>query len=114
MMTGAPQSFNPTSGIPPTPALFQMRQVSKVYPMGEVPVQALRSVSLDLYEGEFVVFLGASGSGKSTLLNILGGLDVPTSGEVWFRTWNLTQAGDAGLTQFRRRYVGFVSQFCNL
>lgn len=91
-----------------------MRQVSKVYPMGEVPVQALRAVSLDLYEGEFVVFLGASGSGKSTLLNILGGLDVPTSGEVWFRTWNLTQAGDAGLTQFRRCYVGFVFQFYNL
>ncbi len=114
-MTCNPQPLPPTSPIvPPPPALFQMRQVSKVYPMGEVQVQALRSVSLDLYEGEFVVFLGASGSGKSTLLNILGGLDVPTSGTVWFRTWNLTQAGDAGLTQFRRRYVGFVFQFYNL
>lgn len=63
-----------------TPAVFHMEQVSKVYVMGEVEVHALRSVDLDLYEGEFVVLLGPSGSGKSTLLNILGGLDVPSGG----------------------------------
>jgi putative ABC transport system ATP-binding protein len=82
--------------------------------MGEVEVHALRAVDLDLYEGEFVVILGPSGGGKSTLLNILGGLDVPTSGEVIFRDHNLTAAGDRELTRFRREHVGFVFQFYNL
>ena len=94
--------------------VFQMQQVSKVYVMGEVTVQALRSIDLDLYEGEFVVLLGPSGSGKSTLLNILGGLDVPTQGQVYFHNRNLTAANEQALTQFRRRYVGFVFQFYNL
>lgn len=82
--------------------------------MGEVEVHALRSVDLDLYEGEFVVLLGPSGSGKSTLLNILGGLDVPTSGEVSFRDHNLITADERELTRFRREHVGFVFQFYNL
>jgi putative ABC transport system ATP-binding protein len=71
-------------------------------------------VDFDLYAGEFVVLLGASGSGKSTLLNILGGLDVPTSGEVWYRDHNLTAASNDALTRFRREHVGFVFQFYNL
>jgi putative ABC transport system ATP-binding protein len=82
--------------------------------MGEVDVHALRGVDLDLYEGEFVVLLGPSGSGKSTLLNILGGLDVPTSGTVRYRDHDLTAATDAGLTRYRREHVGFVFQFYNL
>ena len=82
--------------------------------MGEVAVHALRNVNLDLYEGEFVVLLGPSGSGKSTLLNIIGGLDVPTSGEVFYRDTELTRADEAALTDYRRRYVGFVFQFYNL
>jgi putative ABC transport system ATP-binding protein len=82
--------------------------------MGEVAVHALRSVDLELYEGEFVVLLGPSGSGKSTLLNILGGLDVPTSGEVTFRDHNLVKADERELTRFRREHVGFVFQFYNL
>lgn len=94
--------------------VFRVRQVSKIYHMGEVEVHALRSIDLDLYESEFVVLLGPSGSGKSTLLNILGGLDVPTSGQVFFRDWELTAAGDQELTRFRREYVGFVFQFYNL
>ena len=82
--------------------------------MGEVEVHALRSVDLDLHAGEFMVLLGASGSGKSTLLNILGGLDVPTSGTVWFRDHDLGAADDAELTRYRREHVGFVFQFYNL
>ncbi|MGE0884335.1 MAG: ABC transporter ATP-binding protein [Blastocatellales bacterium] len=95
-------------------AVFRARGLSKVYRMGEVEVHALRSVDLDLYEGEFVVLLGPSGSGKSTLLNILGGLDVPTSGEVSFRDHNLITADERELTRFRREHVGFVFQFYNL
>jgi putative ABC transport system ATP-binding protein len=82
--------------------------------MGEVEVQALRRIDLDLYAGEFVVLLGASGSGKSTLLNILGGLDLPTSGEVYYLDHNLTAASAEELTRFRREHVGFVFQFYNL
>ena len=82
--------------------------------MGEVEVHALRGVDLDLFPAEFVVLLGPSGSGKSTLLNILGGLDVPTSGEVFYLDHNLTAANSAELTRYRREHVGFVFQFYNL
>ncbi len=95
-------------------AVFRARGLTKIYRMGEVEVHALRSVDLDLYEGEFVVLLGPSGSGKSTLLNILGGLDAPTSGEVSFRDHDLVAADDRELTRFRREHVGFVFQFYNL
>jgi len=77
-------------------------------------VNALRDVDLQVTRGEFIVLLGPSGSGKSTLLNILGGLDVPSKGQVWFNGQDLTQADEAGLTAFRRRHVGFVFQFYNL
>lgn len=95
-------------------AVFHAHNVSKIYNVGQVQVHALRDVTLDLYEEELVVLLGPSGSGKSTLLNILGGLDVPTSGEVYYRDHILTKARDAELTRFRREHVGFVFQFYNL
>jgi putative ABC transport system ATP-binding protein len=98
----------------PLEAVFQVRRVSKVYTSGDVAVQALRSIDLDLYRGEMVVLLGASGSGKSTLLHILGGLDVVTSGTVRFLDHDLTAAKEAQLTRFRREHVGFVFQFYNL
>ncbi len=82
--------------------------------MGEVEVHALRGVDLQLFGGEFTVLLGPSGSGKSTLLNILGGLDVPTTGEVIYRGMDLTRASQRQLTYFRRERVGFVFQFYNL
>jgi putative ABC transport system ATP-binding protein len=94
--------------------VFAAREITKVYHMGEVDVHALRGVSLDLYESEFLVLLGPSGSGKSTLLNILGGLDVPTAGTVVYRGQNLTTADERALTLYRRRHVGFVFQFYNL
>jgi putative ABC transport system ATP-binding protein len=96
------------------PVLFHIRDLAKVYHMGEVEVHALRQVNLRLDEGQFVVLLGPSGSGKSTLLNIIGGLDVPTSGEVFYRDTSLTHADEAALTAYRRQYVGFVFQFYNL
>ena len=102
------------SAAPAPDAVFVARGLRKVYEMGEVTVEALRGVDFDLYAGEFVVLLGPSGSGKSTLLNILGGLDVPTSGSVVYKDHNLTAADDSALTQYRRSHVGFVFQFYNL
>lgn len=95
-------------------SVFEARGLTKTYDMGEVQVHALQGVDLDLYAGELVVLLGPSGSGKSTLLNILGGLDVATSGQVSYHGTQLTNATDRQLTEYRRNYVGFVFQFYNL
>jgi putative ABC transport system ATP-binding protein len=94
--------------------VLTVEHVTKTYRMGEVDVPALRGIDLDLHAGELVVLLGASGSGKSTLLNILGGLDVPTSGRVVYRGRELTGASERVLTSYRRDHVGFVFQFYNL
>jgi putative ABC transport system ATP-binding protein len=94
--------------------VLSAHKISKIYRMGEVDVHALNDVDFALHAGELIVLLGASGSGKSTLLNILGGLDTPTSGEVLYQGGNLTRAGEAELTQYRRQHVGFVFQFYNL
>lgn len=94
--------------------VLSARSVSKVYQTGEVEVAALRGVDLDLHRSELVVLLGPSGSGKSTLLNILGGLDTPTFGHVFFEGEEITGLGERALTKFRRRAVGFVFQFYNL
>ncbi len=94
--------------------VFRTRDITKVYQMGEVQVEALRGIDLELYAGEFVVLLGPSGSGKSTLLNILGGLDVPTSGTVYYEDHDLSTFRETVLTHYRRDHVGFVFQFYNL
>jgi putative ABC transport system ATP-binding protein len=99
---------------PARTSVFRAVDVAKIYKMGEVKVHALRGVSLELYENEFVVLLGASGSGKSTLLNILGGLDVPTSGTVHYLDKELTASDESAMTRYRRENVGFVFQFYNL
>lgn len=104
----------PAANATRTDSVFSARGVTKTYHMGEVSVHALRGVDLDLRAGEFVVLLGPSGSGKSTLLNILGGLDVPTTGSVHYRDRELTNFDDADLTRYRRDHVGFVFQFYNL
>jgi putative ABC transport system ATP-binding protein len=95
-------------------AVFVAHALCKIYRMGEIEVQALRDVDLEIFEGEFIVLLGPSGSGKSTLLNILGGLDVPTSGQACWRDHDLATADEAMLTRYRREHVGFVFQFYNL
>jgi putative ABC transport system ATP-binding protein len=106
-------STAPAIAFAPEP-VFRARGLTKVYRMGDVEVQALRGVDLDLFEGELVVLLGPSGSGKSTLLNILGGLDAPSEGNVRFRDHDLVAADERALTRFRREHVGFVFQFYNL
>lgn len=97
-----------------TSAVFRVAGLTKVYRMGEVEVAALSGVDLELYEGEFSVLLGASGSGKSTLLNILGGLDLPSSGTVLYRGRDLGVLDEDERTEYRRRSVGFIFQFYNL
>jgi len=94
--------------------IFRVRGLTKVYGAGLAEVWALAGVDLELYEGELVVLLGPSGSGKTTLLNNLGGLDGPTSGELWYRDMDLTEADENQLTRYRRESVGFVFQFYNL
>jgi putative ABC transport system ATP-binding protein len=96
------------------PALLRLEGVSKVYQMGEVEVVALKGVDLEIACGEFVVVLGPSGSGKTTLLNLVGGIDSPTSGSVTVAGERLSGMSEDELTQYRRRYVGFVFQFFNL
>jgi putative ABC transport system ATP-binding protein len=94
--------------------IYRARGLAKIYGSGPAAVHALRGVDLDVREGAMVVLLGPSGSGKSTLLNILGGLDSATSGQAWFEDLEITALDDAGLTEYRRRSIGFVFQFYNL
>ena len=104
---------------PPGPAtaaeqVFRVRGLTKTYGTGEAQVRALAGVDLDLCAGELVVLLGPSGSGKTTLLNQLGGLDLPTAGELHYRGIDLTHATEERLTLYRRESVGFIFQFYNL
>jgi len=94
--------------------VFTIENLTKVYHSGEVDIYALRGASATLYEGELSVVLGPSGSGKSTFLNIIGGLDVATSGSVRFKDLDISSASESALTRFRREHVGFVFQFYNL
>lgn len=95
------------------PALSALN-LTKEYGEGDTLVRALRGVNFELFPKELVVLLGASGSGKSTLLNILGGLDTPTSGDVFYEETNISSANESELTRYRRNHVGFVFQFYNL
>ena len=95
-------------------AIFSAKSLTKVYPSGEIEVRALRGLDFEIWGGEVVVLLGPSGSGKTTLLNIMGGLDHPTSGKLFFKDLELTGLSDRELTDYRRRHVGFVFQFYNL
>ncbi len=95
-------------------ALAQLQGISKRYQMGAGEVRALDDVTLDIYQGEFLVVLGPSGSGKTTLLNLLGGIDTPTSGQLLVDGRDIAAFDDGQLTQYRRHQVGFIFQFFNL
>lgn len=94
--------------------ILQAKDLRKVFGSGESEVTALDGVNLTVLKGEFVAIVGTSGSGKSTLLNLLGGLDVPTSGSVIMDMKQLEQLSDEELTIFRRRRIGFIFQQFNL
>lgn len=96
------------------PPLLRLKEVEKTFRMGEVLVEALGRVSLDIHAGELLVILGPSGSGKTTVLNLIGGLDQPTSGQIWYRDRLLSKLSPTELTLYRRDTVGFVFQFYNL
>ena len=96
------------------PELINLTDVSKKYDMGSVVVNALTGINLTIVRGEFISITGPSGSGKSTLMNILGCLDVPTSGHFYFDGQNISQLNDSGLARIRNRMIGFVFQTYNL
>jgi putative ABC transport system ATP-binding protein len=98
----------------PADVLLHLDGVGKTYQMGEVAVEVLKGVDLQIYHGEFLVMVGPSGSGKTTMLNIIGGLDTPSVGQVWFEERDISHSTPRELTQYRRDTVGFVFQFYNL
>lgn len=98
----------------PNEVLISLSDISKTYIMGEVKVEALKTTSLAIYRGELLVILGPSGSGKSTLLNLIGGIDTPSSGQMFFGKELLSSGREKDLTRYRRQEIGFVFQFYNL
>ncbi len=95
-------------------AYIELKNVDKIYPMGEIKLKALDKASFEIEKGELVVILGQSGSGKSTCLNILGGMDTVTSGNVMIEGKDITKLKEKQLINFRRNDIGFVFQFYNL
>jgi len=96
------------------PLLLQLHHISRQFMLGETTIEALCNVSLDIHTGEFLAVWGPSGSGKSTLMNIIGLIDTPTTGEIYFETQNTRQLNDNELTEFRGSKIGFVFQNFNL
>ncbi len=95
-------------------ALLSARAVTKAYALGRRTLEVLRGVDLEVQRGEFLALRGASGAGKSTLLHLLGGLDTPNGGEIWFAGENLARLAEAGQTRLRNQKVGFVFQAYHL
>lgn len=95
-------------------ALVEVRNVSKVYRRGTQSIEVLRDIDLDIPEGDFLALMGPSGSGKTTLLNLIGGLDIPTSGSLTIAGERIDTLGSAALTRWRAAHVGFIFQFYHL
>ncbi len=94
--------------------IVQLKNVSKIYRQGKIEVKAVDDLSLDIQRGDFVALCGPSGSGKTSVLNLVGGLDVPTSGEVWVDRINLATLSASALSNVRKNRIGFVFQAYNL
>lgn len=95
-------------------AFVELKQVKKIYQMGEVQISAVDGIDFSIEKGEFVVIVGPSGAGKTTVLNILGGMDRATSGEIWVDGVNVATLSSRQLIGYRREDIGFVFQFYNL
>lgn len=95
-------------------ALIQIRNLYKIYTRGNEEIEVLRDLNLGIDKGEFVAFMGPSGSGKTTLLNMIGGLDLPTSGSIMVDNDEITGLSAGRLTEWRARHVGFIFQLYNL
>lgn len=100
--------------MPEKEKLLTVKNVTKIFDIGEIKVRALSNVSFDIYEGELIVILGPSGSGKSTMLNIIGGIESATEGEIFYKNIPLHNSGKDDLTKYRRNHIGFIFQFYNL
>ena len=96
------------------PGFIELKDVRKIYRMGEVEIKAVDGINFSIERGEFVVIVGPSGAGKTTVLNILGGMDQATTGEVWVNDNNIAEYSSKALTKYRRDAIGFVFQFYNL
>jgi len=97
-----------------TEVILSLKNVSKIYKMGEVDVVALKEVSVDVKKGDFVAIMGASGSGKSTMMNLIGCLDVPTSGNIYLKSHDIVKLSESDLASLRGKTVGFIFQQYNL
>jgi len=94
--------------------LISVKGVSKVFKVGEENFTALRDINLEIYSGSFMSFVGPSGSGKTTILNLIGGLDVPTTGNIFFKNTKLSAMNRNQMAQYRRKNIGFIFQTYNL
>lgn len=95
-------------------AYVKLKDVTKIYRMGEIEIHAADGINFEIMKGEFVVIVGPSGAGKTTVLNVLGGMDTATSGEIWVDGKDIARCNPKELTAYRRDDIGFVFQFYNL